>query len=167
MPHIMKRFYFILCTLWLAVCAVVMVSCDTKAVSTPELTGALFLSRTTPAGVTDTIPLQDTLSVGDTLRLNIFMRGVLNPLVSFQAITDTFNLYMWLEIPEGLDQFLIEGSDVCQSKLLFEADKIIATSAVLVFVPRRAGTHSITMSVANSAGQPYSPREYEYKPVVR
>ncbi len=161
----MKRYLFIFCVF--VVCGMVFVSCDQKSQSTPLLHSSSLLIRTTPDGARDTIRVTDSLSIGDTLRLNMVLDGYLNTLTSFAVRTDTSSIGIALEIDSIVNQYLIAGSDPANGRLNFAAEQLYVCPATLRFVPRRSGTHLMEFILANDADASYSPRTYTYKPVVR
>ena len=164
MPHSMKKSLFILV---LSVVTFAMISCDEKSLSTPDI-NALYVFRTSQAGVVDTISLLDTLNIGDTVRLGLLLRGNFNYLTSFEAhATNTSCLDVTLDWNHELDDLLATGSDPEHAKLVFVAEKVWGVQTALKYVALKSGTHKIEMTIDSDAGEPYAPREYSFEIPVR
>ena len=69
----MKRSFII--SLVIALVALGLMSCDGTAISSPSIQAASKMVRTSAAGVRDTINLNDSLNVGDTVRLSLIVQG--------------------------------------------------------------------------------------------
>ena len=163
MPHTMKRIYLLL----LPVLALVLVSCNDKAASTPILRAGTAVIRTSAAGVCDTISYLDTLSVADTARLQLVASGNLNALTSLVAKADTGCVQVALEWNPDYDSYLATGSDPEHGILKFVPEQVYAVQTALKYVPRKAGSHTINLVVASDAPAEYSPREYTFDIVVK
>ena len=144
-----------------------LVSCETKAVSTPELYVAQLMFRTSEDGVQDTIRITDTLSIGDKLRLNIFIDGRLNTLNSFVASCDTSAMQLALEVDSIGLRYLATGSDMTNGKLVFKPGLLSACNMWMLFSPRKSGTQKIEMTIDSDAGTEFSPRTWTYTTTVR
>ena len=159
----MKRIYLFL----LPFVALLMTACNDMAVSTPELWAARLMIRTAPDGWCDTIPITDTIHVGDTLRWNLMADGHFNTLQTFDVTADTSVFYLGLEIsPVDSAALDLKKSDLDHGKMVFQPQKIYACPVWLRFSPRKTGTHKIQMTIASDAGQNYSPRSWEYTTTI-
>ena len=163
MPHTMKRIYLLV----LPVLAILLASCEGKNVSTPVVRASSTIIRTSAAGVQDTISYQDTLCVGDTLRMGIIASGNYNALTSFIAKADTNHVRVSLAWDEEYDQYLTANADPAHGVLKFVPEQVYAIQTTLKYIPRTVGTHTINMVVASDAGESYSPREYNFDIVVK
>jgi len=159
----MKRIYLFL----VPVLALLMASCEQKAVSTPSVQASTAVVRTSAAGVRDTISYQDTLCVGDTALMALFVSGNYNCLTSFVVQTDTSNVQVSLAWNTENDPYLTDGSDPEHGKLVFVPEKVYAISTSLKYIPRKAGTHTISFIVSSDAGSGYSPREFRFDTNVK
>ena len=158
----MKRIYLFL----LPFVALFLTACNDMAVSTPELWPARLMIRTAPDGWCDTIPITDTIHVGDTLRWNLMVDGRFNTLQTFDVTADTSVFLFRLEV-DGVDSVaLAPGTDLEHGKMVFQTAKIYACPVWLRFSPRKTGTHKIQMTIASDAGQNYSPRSWEYTTTI-
>ena len=165
MPHIMKKHLLIILSAVL-LCAV-MTACQSRAVSTPELYGASVLIRTTPEGVQDTLRPTDSLRIGDTLRLSMVLNGGFNPLKSFTVTADPEAISPALEADSAVLSVLTDGTNLEKGVMIFQPEKVVVCPVKLRFVPCKSGSHVIQFTVANDAGEGYSPRTYTYNPVVK
>ncbi len=159
----------ILSALALFVCACTMTSCLSEAQSSPEIYLPTHMIRTTSDGLQDTISVVDTLAAGDTVRLNVLLNGGFNSLTGFQAqASDAPALDLRLEVDSTLQKMLAAGSDPDKATLVFQPEaNLIVCTFWMRFVPQKAGTLPIQMTVSNSAGKEFTPRSYTYSPVVR
>ena len=144
-----------------------LVSCETKAVSTPELYVAQLMYRTSLDGTLDTIRIIDTLAVGDQLRLNIVADGRLNTLNSFVTSCDTSAVQVSLEVDSIGQRYLATGSDAEHGRLVFKPGLLYACNMWLRFSPRKSGTQKIEMTIDSDAGSDFSPRTWTYSATVR
>ena len=162
----MKR-YILYFLLFAASIPLVFTSCEGSASSTPELYASSRLVRTTPSGVRDTILVSDTLHVGDTLRWYLLANGRFNTLQSFQATCDTSAFDLAMEVDAGDSVVFAEGTDLAKAKLVFVPEKVYACTAWLRFVPRKADSQEIELTIATNAGEKYSPRSWTYTAKVK
>jgi hypothetical protein len=156
--------YFLLLA---AIVPLVLTSCEGSAASTPELYASSRLVRTTPSGARDTILISDTLHVGDTLRWYLLADGRFNTLQSFQATCDTSVFSMAMEVDTSDSTVFAKETDLSKAKLVFMPGKVYACSVWLRFIPRKAGTQEIELSIASDAGEKYSPRSWTYTSTVK
>ena len=152
---------------WAALCAMVLVACNTKSQSTPIIQSASVLYRATPDGVHDTISITDTLNVGDTLRLNLLLNGYFNCLRSFYVRSNASEVNVALELPAEADPCLATGTDLENAQVVFVEDKLYLCPATMRFIPLKSGKPHLELVLASDADEPYSPRTYTYEPVVR
>ena len=160
---IMKRIYLFL----LPLVALLLASCEDKAVSTPTIQASPNLVRTSAAGVQDTISYMDTLCVNDTVRMGLVVSGVLNPLTSFTVKADTSNVQVSLAWNSDYDKYLADGSDPEHAILNFVPEQVYIITTTLKYIPLTAGTHTLKFIVASDAGTGYSPREAALDIVVK
>ena len=159
----MKRIYLFL----LPVLAFVLASCNEKAASTPIVRASSQVIRISAAGVRDTIAYNDTLCIADTAYLAMVISGNLNALTSFVAKADTSCVQLAIEWNSDYDSYLAEGADPEHAILKFLPEKVYAFQTALKYIPRKAGTHTISLVVSSDAPADYSPREYNFDIVVK
>ena len=147
--------------------ALLLVACETKTVSTPLLQASSKVIRTNAAGVRDTINYTDSLCVGDTARMSIALNGYLNTLTYFTASTDTSALDLAIEVLPEQMAVLTTGTDLEGCKLTFVSEQVIAFTLKLRYVPRKAGSPRIDMTLGSNAGEPYSPQLYYFNTQVK
>ena len=58
-----------------------VVSCDMTTVISPRINVSRQLVRTNLSGVCDTIMLDDSLNIGDTVRMGLLLNGYYDPLL--------------------------------------------------------------------------------------
>ena len=160
---IMKR----LCLFLLPVLAFMVTSCENRVGSTPILQSSAFLLRTSAAGVQDTIALYDTICVGDTIQMGLLVSGYYNFLKTFEVKADTSCIQYSLAWNPANDMYLATGSDPEHGILIFLPEQLYAINTVLIYTPRKAGTHKMSFIISSDAGEGYSPREWEYNVDVK
>ena len=153
MPHTMKRIFFFVA---LAITAVCLTSCLTSDDHSTPIIRAAFLYRSTPAGVQDSVNYGDTVQVGDTLRGPILLYGGFNNLTEFQVTFDTAEYDFQLLIDSGYTTQITAASKPETGYLRF-AENIYIYPTTLWFVPKKTGDLKISMTLANTAGEKYSP----------
>jgi len=164
MPHTMKRFFLFIA---IAVSAVCLTSCLTgEEQSTPLIQVSKYVYRNTPAGVSDTILLTDTLGVGDTLRVPIMLYGNYNNLTEFTVKVDTAELDMRLLVDSSALAILDPASQPEKAYLRF-ANDVYVFPAAMYYVPKKTGSLKISMTLANTAGEKYSPLNAWFMQEVR
>ena len=165
----MKQLHTILFALALTCCACMMNSClNDSASSSPIIKFNSFMYRTTPEGIKDSVLMVDMLHVGDTLRLPVLLYGGYNILTSFQVESNPLDHMVKLEVDSSVATIVGPGSDLEKGKMVFPADRqILACTVTVLFVPQRAGSQPITMTVANTAGEKFSPWSVTYTPPVK
>ena len=150
----MKHFCYFFATLLVG--SMLLTSClNGEQYSTPSIQ-ASYLYRSTPAGVRDTIHYGDTVSVGDTLLGNLLLYGVYNNLTEFQVTADTSAVALELLTDSAYQPFLLADSDPKNGLLRFTMDVYIFPTA-LQYVVKKPGTHRISLTLASTAGEKYSP----------
>lgn len=160
----MKHFLYFFVTL--AVGSLLLSSClIDEQYSTPRIQVS-YLSRSTPAGVRDTIHYGDTVSVGDTLRGNILLNGVYNNLTEFRVSCDTSAMQLELLVDSVYGPFLLTDSDPKNGLLRFTAETYIFPTAIQ-YVVKKSGTHRISLTLSSTAGQKYSPIEAWFEQPVK
>ena len=164
MPHTMKRL-FVYCLAGVF-CALLMSSCLGESKSSPHLQVASLMTRTSLAGVTDTIAPSDSLQVGDTARLGIYLYGFANYLNSFTVNYDE-DMLVSLGWNEADSAYLSPAADPEKGMLYFRPEAVYSCVTIMTFVPRTSGTHRLDMYLASSAGSPYSPMQYYYDVKVK
>ena len=155
MPHTMKRIFFYIA---FAIVAISFTSCLTSEEhSTPIIGFSRYLYRDTPAGVHDSLLYGDTINVGDTLRGNLLLYGGYNNLTEFTVKVDTADLDLQLLIDSGYSVFLdTVASKPAQGYLRFAQDTYIFPTAMR-FVPKKTGDLKISLTLASTAGERFSP----------
>ena len=168
MPHIMRYFHPIVFSLALLCCACMMSSClNDSAVSSPTIRSYSQMYRTSPEGVKDTLYLADTVRIGDTLRLPVLLYGGYNILTSFQVSSDPLDHKVKLEVDSAVAAIVDPQSDLEKGKLIFPPDRqVLMCNVTVCFIPQRAGSQPIDLTVANTAGDKYSPVTYTFTPIV-
>ena len=163
---VMKHVFLFPLALFSTAC--VLIGCMREAQSSPEIRLGTRMFRTTPEGV-DTLSLTDTVSVGDTMRLNFVLNGGFNALMSFRAQpNEPSAMNLAIEVDSVVQKQLAQGSDLENALMIFkQEDNIVLCSATLRFVPLKAGIQPVTMSVSNTAGTDYSPSTYTFVPIVK
>ena len=168
MPHIMRYSHPIVFSLALLCCACMMSSClNDSAVSSPTIRSYSQMYRTSPEGVKDTLYLVDTVRIGDTLRLPVLLYGGFNILTSFQVSSAPLDHLVNLEVDSAVATIVDPKSDLEKGKLVFPLDRqILMCNVTVCFIPQRAGSQPIDLTVANTAGDKYSPITYTFTPIV-
>ena len=135
-----------------------MSSClNDSAVSSPTIRFYSQMYRTSPEGVKDTLYLVDTVQIGDTLRLPVLLQGGFNILTSFQVSSDPLDHMVKLEVDSAVATIVDPKSDLEKGKLVFPQDRqILMCNVTVCFIPQRAGSQPINLTVANTAGDKYS-----------
>ena len=160
----MKHFLYFFITL--AVGSMLLTSClNGEQYSTPRIQ-ASFLTRSTPAGVRDTIHYGDTVSVGDTLRGNLLLNGVYNNLTAFLVSCDTSAMQLELVVDSVYRPLLLADSDPKKGLLHFTADTYIFPTAIQ-YVVKKPGTHRISLTLSSTAGEKYSPIDAWFEQPVK
>ena len=154
MPHIMKR--SILVYSFLALIAFAVTSCDTRSMMTPGLKTSTSLIRTSVFGVTDTIMLLDTLSVGDTVRMGMICNGYYDYLRTVLVSNETSSVSLSLAWPDSLSYVLAPESDAAHGRLTFLPAKAYAIVTTLTYIPEESGMHKIDIGITSSAPDKYS-----------
>ena len=107
--------------------ALVWVSCDTKARCTPQLRNAAKLVRTSADGERDTISIQDSIRVGDTIRMSLFANGLYNYLTSLTVASEP-EMSVSLEWSEEMSHCLASDADPAKGRLLFVPEEVYEAS---------------------------------------
>lgn len=143
-----------------------VVSCDMTTVISPRIDVSRQLVRTNLSGVCDTIMLDDSLNIGDTVRMGLLLNGYYDPLVSFVASADESKVHLSLNWPDTLGGITAE-SDPAHAKLIFIPDSVSACLTTLSYVPVEAGSHQINLTLTSSAKAPYSQGALQFNIAVR
>ena len=160
----MKRIFFYIA---LAIVSVALSSCLTgEDQSTPLIQVSKYVYRDTPAGVHDTILLTDTMHVGDTLRVPIMLYGNYNNLTEFSVKVDTAELDMRLLVDSSCLAILDPASKPEKAYLRF-ANDVYVFPAAMQYVPKKTGSLKISMTLASTAGEKYSPLNAWFMQEVR
>jgi hypothetical protein len=141
--------------------ALVWVSCDTKARCTPQLRNAAKLVRTSADGERDTISIQDSIRVGDTIRMSLFANGLYNYLTSLTVASEP-EMSVSLEWSDEMSHCLASDADPAKGRLIFVAEEVYACTTVLHYTPIKSGKYRIEMLLSSDAGAPYSPAQYYF-----
>lgn len=154
MPHTMKRIFFFIA---LAIISISFTSCLTgEAQSTPLIQVSKTVYRATLAGVHDTISLTDTIHVGDTLRVPLMLYGNYNNLTEFTVTVDAAELDMRLLVDSACLALLDTTSAPDKAYLRFVNDVYVFPTD-MQYVPKKTGSLKISMTLASTAGEKYSP----------
>ena len=142
-------------------------SCLTgEAQSTPELYSSL-LYRLNASGGQDTLQYSDSVFVGDTLVLPTIIYGKFNPLISFETKADVELFDYWLKCDSANLTAIKDTSELKNGIIHIRQDTSIFNANIDVwFVPKKEGKHTIFFSVANAAGEQFSPRTFYYERTV-
>ena len=153
----MKRFFLFL----LPVLAIAMTSCDLDVASTPTIQLSSQQIRTSITGVKDTISINDSVCIGDTVRMGVAVHGVYHHLDSVWVKADTSKVSVALLWNEEQMNLLTADADPQHGSLIFASDTIFGIATVLVYIPKEAGTHKIRICARSAAKEEYSEQELE------
>lgn len=148
----MKRFFLFL----LPVLAIAMTSCDLDVASTPTIQLSNKQIRTSITGVKDTISINDSVCIGDTVRMGVAVHGVYHHLDSVWVKADTSKVSVALLWNEEQMNLLTAGADPQHGSLIFASDTIFGIATVLVYIPKEAGKHEISINARSAAKKEYS-----------
>ena len=139
-----------------ALVALMTVSCNMDSVISPGVQYSSYLYRTSADGVQDTITLNDSLQVGDTVRFPMVLNGYYDYITSFVATTDTSKVHVSMMWDDAYKSYLTEIADPDNGILAFKPDQVYAFVTTLVYVPMASGTYRIDLELNSSAPSPYS-----------
>ena len=164
----MKRFFLFL----LPIVAVTMVSCINlveNPSSTPTLQIGGIIVRSNLAGVRDTLTnfKDSTISVGDTLRVEMHVSGVLNNLTSVEAKADTSKVKVSLAWNEKDKDFLTSDAKPENGLLTFKPKTVVSIGTTLTYIPRKAGDYKISITVTSDALPEHSPRTWSFETTAK
>ena len=156
---VMKRFVF-----WsaLALVALTLNSClfgDDQ--STPVLTPTSYLYRTSIDGVRDSLRYGDTIQVGDTLYGHWVLYGVYNNLLSFTMQANATGLDYRVSVDSTYAHLISQESKPEEGKLYFVKD-VYYCPVTLHFIAKEKGDYTVTLTLASSADEKYSPQVSSY-----
>ena len=160
----MKRFFFIF--LALASIAVVLDSCMTEAQSTPELYYGAKLFRTNGPSGRDTLRLNDSLQIGDSLLWPLAFYTRFNTLTSATASADKEAYSYWFSCDSNVVAVLTEASKPEEGVLCFQ-EGFSMIPVTFCFVPKKSGRERITFVVVNTAKQDFSSRSFAFDFIVK
>ena len=171
MPHTMKKIIF--CAITLAL--VLLGAC--KKNEEPQSSPRIYLSYFTvhylnstsepdTLGVTtvDNIYVVDSVSVGDTVHVDILLNAVTNILTGFTVKTDTTILKPTFVMYKDLENALTAESDLNNGIFKFQTGYSGATIPMNLIV-RASGAPNVTLTVTSDSQ--YSPGELIFKQPVR
>ena len=93
--------------------------------------------------------------------------GRYNYLTGIRAQADTTCLRLGFLWNHDDDKYIIQGSDPEHGILLFVPEQINSCVTTLRYIPIKAGTHRVEVTVSSDAGSGYSPRMYYFNVVAR
>ena len=140
----------------MTVLAVAFVSCNSKAVFSPNLQTAAQLIRVSAEGVRDTITFNDSLQVGDTVYLGMLCNGFYDYLKKVSATGDESKVLTSLEWPDSLSYVLADDSDQEHGCLSFLPEKVYAIYTTLTYIPVASGTHKLDFQITSAAPESYN-----------
>jgi hypothetical protein len=140
------------------------VACNLENVMSPGVQYSSVLYRTytvqdslgVDSVVCDTITLNDSLQVGDTVRFPMVLNGYYDYITSFVCSADTSKVHVSLMWDEEYNSFLSADADPAGGILAFNPGSVYRFVTTLVYVPVASGTHRIDMELNSAAKAPYS-----------
>ena len=171
MPHTMKKIIF--CAITMAL--LVLGACKQKEEpqSTPRIYMSYFtVNRFGSSGPADTLQVNtvdntyvvDSISVGDTVHVDILLNAVSNLLTSFVVKMDTTQMKPTFSIYKQLDEALTADSEPEKGIFNFKVGYSGATIP-MSYIARKSATVSVTMTV--SSDSQYSPSSLSFKQPIR
>ena len=171
MPHIMKKLIF--CTI--AIVLVLFSACkeNEEPQSTPRIYMSYFtVNRLGGSGAADTLNVRtvgdsyvvDSISVGDTVHVDILLNAVTNLLTGFVVQMDTTILMPTFSMYTELEQALAADSKPEEGIFNFLTGYSGATIP-MHYVARKTSTATVTLTV--SSNSEYSPSSLTFKQPVR
>lgn len=170
MPHTMKYKFLLF-----AFVAAAFVACETKSVISPGIrfSSALYRTYTVQGSlgqdsiVKDTISLQDSLQLGDTVRMPMVCEGYYDYLRALTISTDTSKVKVSLAWNEEDSACLSDEADPEHGRLAFLPDKVYACFTTLTYVPVVTGTHRIDITLTSAAREGYSEGAWHFNLAVK
>ena len=172
MPHIMKKYIF--CTI--AIVLFLLSACKQNSEepqSSPRIYMSYFLvNHEGGSGAADTLTVRtlsdryevDTISVGDTVHVDIMLNAVTNMLTNFVLEADTnFIKYSFATYKELLAA-LSDDSDIENGKFVFKTG-YSGAALPMQYIARKSGKATVTMTV--SSDSEYSPSKLIFDQLIR
>lgn len=143
--------------LFLAAIVLAFAACNTRAMITPYFQTASTLIRTSAEGVTDTITFQDSLNIGDTVRVGMMCNGYYDCLKTLKVGGDTSKVKTSLAWPDSLSYVLASDADPEHGVLSFLPEKTVyAIYTTVTYIPVATGTHQIDIRLTSTAPDSYN-----------
>ena len=159
MPHTMKKKILLI-----AFVAFALVACDFDSVVSPGIQMSSSIYRTyitqnelgQDTLIRDTIALNDSVNIGDTLRLPMVCQGYYDYLRTLKVSVDTTKLHASLAWDTAYSSSLAEDADPEHAYLSFLPEQVYACYTTLTYVPVASGTHRVDILVESNAKGNYS-----------
>ena len=171
MPHNMKKIIFCI----VAIVLTVFSACkkNEEPQSTPRIYMSYFLCHPNGgSGAADTLTVRtlsdryevDTISVGDTVHVDIMLNAVSNMLIGFVLEADTNYLKYTFTTYKELLAALSDDSDVENGKFVFKSG-YSGASIPMQYISRQSGKPTVTMTI--SSNSQYSPSRLVFDQLIR
>lgn len=171
MPHTMKKYIFC------AIALVLFLLSACKKKEEPQSSPRIYMSYLTrnPAtwtGKVDTLNVQiisdtyvvDSISVGDTIHVDVLLNAVTNQLMGFTLETDTTYLKYTIEQYKELIEAITSDSDIEHGIIHFKIG-YSAASLPLYYIARKSGKATVSMKVTSDSE--YSPSTLSFTQPIR
>ena len=171
MPHTMKK--VIICTVAIVLCLFSACKENKDTQSSPRIYMSYFLvNHEGGSGAADTLTVRtlsdryevDTISVGDTVHVDIMLNAVTNMLTNFVLETDTNSIKYSFATYKELLAALSDDSDIENGKFVFKTG-YSGAALPMQYIARKSGKATVTMTV--SSDSEYSPSKLVFDQLIR
>lgn len=171
MPHTMKK--VIICTVAIVLCLFSACKENKDPQSSPRIYMSYFLvNHEGGSGTADTLTVRtlsdryevDTISVGDTVHVDIMLNAVTNMLTNFVLEADTNSIKYSFATYKELLAALSDDSDIENGKFVFKTG-YSGAALPMQYIARKSGKATVTMTV--SSDSEYSPSKLVFDQLIR